>query len=136
MIGFENYLSRSVEIRDRLARTLADEADADINARGAMYKWQGEADRRIAEWMRAPGQAVTAADFLCQEALENDRAIEQQRADRHEARKALREVQDARPAADPSIAVLNLRDAFTGHLYAVTLRADQVERIIVNRLTM
>lgn len=136
MIGFENYASRGFEIRDRLAHVLADEADADINARGAMYKWQDEADKRITEWVRAPGQAVTPADDLCQEALENVREIERERADRREARTALREVQDARPATDPSIAVLNLRDAVTGHLYAVTLRADQVERIIVNRLTM
>lgn len=136
MIGFENHISRGVEIRDRLARVLADDADADFNARGQAYQWQAEADRRIAEWMRSPGQAVTAADVLCQEALENDRAIEQQRADRHEARKALREATDARPAPDPTITIIHLRDAVSGRLFAVTMPTEQVELVVTNRLTM
>jgi hypothetical protein len=135
MIGLENYAGRAVEIRDRLARVLADVADADYNARGQAHQWQARADQRIAEWGKAPRQPVTDVDRICAEArqLDLDRQAEQTR--RHEARRALRDAQEARPAPDQSMATLNLRDAVSGRLYAVTLPAAQVERVITNSLS-
>lgn len=134
MIGLETYTSRALEIRDRLARILADEADADYAARGQSHKWQASADDRIAEWRKEPRPAVTEADRACQEALQNDLDMEAERSRRSEARTALREAQDARPAPDPTTTIVNLRDALTGRVYAVTFPAAQVERVITNSL--
>lgn len=136
MIGLENYAGRAVEIRDRLARVLADEADADYSARGQAYRWQASADDRIAEWRRAPRVPVTEADLVCEEARQNDLAMQAEQARRSEARRALREATDARPAPDPTIATLNLRDALTGRIYAVSFPAAQVKQVITNRLTV
>lgn len=133
MIDFER---RAKDIRDRLARHLADEADQNFLHGAIRARWEGEAQSRIDAWLRAPKEPVSDTERLCEEARLNHQAMNRARVERAEARQAIREAQEAKNAPDPTIATLNLRDALTGKIWAITLPVDQVKQVVTNRLTM
>ncbi len=130
------FARRANDVLDRLARHLADEADQDFLHGAIRARWQQEAQSRIDAWLRDPKVPASDTDRLCEEARQNHQAMGRARAERAEARQALREAQEAQDAPDPTIAILNLRDALTGKIWAITLPADRVEQIFTNRLTM
>lgn len=136
MIGYETFASCAVDIRDRLGRHLADEAGQDFLHVAIRARWQGEAQARIDQWMRNPKEPESDTERLCEEARLNHQAMEKARAERSEGRKALREAQEAQDAPDPTIATLSLRDALTGQIWAITLLAESVARVVTNRLTV
>lgn len=130
------FARRANDVLDRLARHLADEADQDFLHGAIRARWQQEAQARIDAWLREPREPANDTERLCEEARQNHQAMNRARAERAEARQALREAQEAQGAPDPSITTLSLKDAVTGHLFRVTLPADKVERIMVGRLAM
>ena len=133
MMQFEQ---RAVEIRDRLARHLCEEANQNFEYVSIRFRWQGEAQSRIDTWLRSPKEPVSDSDRLCEEARQNHLAMDRARVERAESRQALRAAQEAQDAPDPTIATLNLRDALTGKIWAITLPVDQVKQVVTNRLTM
>lgn len=132
MIHFER---RAVEIRDRLARHLCEEANQNFEYLSIRSRWQGEAQSRIDAWLRSPKELASDADRICEEARQNQQAMDRARVERAEARRALREAQQAPEAPDPTIATVNVRDAVSGKIWAISLPVDQVRQIITNRLS-
>lgn len=134
----ECYQSRASEIRNKLARILADEADADFNARGQSYHWLVAADVRITDWLRYPREVKSEADRVCEEYRQNEEDIRLARQDRGEQRRVVferqkdQELQKAKEADEippDGFAYVYVKDGANGKLFRLTLPSASVKQV-------
>jgi hypothetical protein len=123
--------AKGAEIVSRLARHIADERDVPWSHPGTRYRLETEATEMIDEWRRHPKpEPQTDIDLLCAEAIENDRAMAEAKAERAAVRSRIFESQHPQPVIDPDWTVIAVKCARTGHIWEIRVPPDQTKLLL------
>lgn len=118
-------------IRQRLARHLTEEAGLGWLHPATRSRMESEAGDLIDAWRRSPkAEPSTDAERMCQEVVDNDRALTQALAENAAARRQAMANHHPALVSDPDWTEIMVQDASTHHIYKIRVPSENVRMVI------